>query len=64
MKRGLLVILFSVIASVPFSGRAGEPLELTAFAPIADATRRATSLTLYEGLPHPAWEAAQLEAAH
>ena len=35
--------------------------ELYEFTPISEGVRRASSLTLFEGLPHPMWESDQLE---
>jgi hypothetical protein len=36
--------------------------DLIHFTPIAEGVRRASSLTLYEGLPHPTWEGKQYES--
>ena len=35
--------------------------ELSQFTPISEGIRRASSLTLFEGLPHPMWESDRLE---
>lgn len=61
MKGRPFFFLFATIAVFCLSAHAEERSELSAdelsrLAPIAEGIRRASSFTLYEGLPHPVWD--------
>ena len=66
MNRRFLLTLFAMCAVLLSAGNAAVRPELTAedlsqFTPISEGIRRASSLTLYEGLPHQMWEADQFK---
>ena len=66
MNRHFLPTVFATCAVLLTAGYAVDRPGLTAkdllqFTPISEGIRRASSVTLYEGLPHQTWEADQLK---
>lgn len=66
MNRHFLLTVFATCAVLLTAGYAVDRPGLTAkdllqFTPISEGIRRASSVTLYEGLPHQTWEADELK---